>query len=42
MINATGPYSDLIRKLDDKNVKNRILPIAGTHIILGEDYGSKN
>lgn len=34
IINATGPYSDLIRRMDDPNVPVLIQPSAGAHIIL--------
>lgn len=37
VINATGPYSDKIRKLDDPSVKELCVPSAGVHAIF-PDY----
>jgi len=34
VVNATGPFSDAIRKMDDPDVANIIKPAAGTHVIL--------
>jgi len=33
VINATGPYADIIRKIDDNNCSNLIYASNGTHII---------
>lgn len=37
-INATGPYADIIRKLDDKDSNPIISPSIGTHITLPDYY----
>ncbi|KAL3894060.1 MAG: hypothetical protein SGCHY_005489 [Lobulomycetales sp.] len=34
VINATGPFCDAIRKMDDPAVENIVSPSAGTHLIL--------
>ena len=34
IVNATGPFADLIRKMDEPDCKNLISPSSGTHIIL--------
>jgi glycerol-3-phosphate dehydrogenase len=38
VINATGPFSDEIRKMADKNVKNIIVPSRGVHIVLDKKF----
>lgn len=38
VINATGPYTDTIRKFDDPTIKNICQPSSGIHIILPEYY----
>ena len=38
VINATGPFSDAIRKMDDPSVKNIIKGAAGVHIVLPDHY----
>ena len=37
VINATGPYSDIIRKMDDPSAKELCVPSAGVHAIF-PDY----
>ena len=37
-VNATGPFSDRIRKLDDPECKEFMVPSAGTHILLAKEY----
>ena len=34
VINATGPFADSIRKLDDQNVQEIVAPSSGVHVIL--------
>ncbi|KAI9716047.1 MAG: mitochondrial glycerol-3-phosphate dehydrogenase [Chrysothrix sp. TS-e1954] len=34
IINATGPFTDSIRKLDDQEVKEIVAPSSGVHVIL--------
>lgn len=34
IINATGPFSDCIRKMDDKNAPNMCIASCGVHITL--------
>ena len=38
VINATGPYTDSIRKMDDSSVKDIVAPSSGVHIILPGYY----
>ncbi|KAJ8918451.1 hypothetical protein NQ315_008148 [Exocentrus adspersus] len=38
VINATGPYTDCIRKMDDPSVKEICSPSSGVHIILPGYY----
>jgi glycerol-3-phosphate dehydrogenase len=38
VINATGVFSDSIRKMDDTNVKPIITPSRGTHIVLDKSF----
>ncbi|PRP80980.1 Glycerol-3-phosphate dehydrogenase SDP6 [Planoprotostelium fungivorum] len=38
VINATGPFSDSIRKMDDPEVQNIILPSSGVHVMLPNYY----
>ena len=40
VINATGPYTDSIRKMADENVKNICQPASGVHIVLPGYYRS--
>ncbi len=43
VINATGVFSDHIRKMADENVKNIIKPSSGIHIVIDKKYlPSKN
>lgn len=41
VINATGPFSDSIRKMDDPQVERMVVPSAGTHIILPDYYSPR-
>jgi glycerol-3-phosphate dehydrogenase len=36
VINATGPFSDSIRKMDDAQARDIIAPSAGVHIMLSD------
>lgn len=38
MINATGPFTDSIRKMDDPTVKSICAPSSGVHIVLPGYY----
>lgn len=38
IINATGPFTDGIRKLDDESVKEIVAPSSGVHVILPGYY----
>ncbi|KAI0015633.1 FAD dependent oxidoreductase-domain-containing protein [Xylariomycetidae sp. FL0641] len=38
IINATGPFSDAIRKLDDQECKEIVAPASGVHVILPGYY----
>jgi glycerol-3-phosphate dehydrogenase len=42
IINATGPFTDAIRKLDDANVKEIVAPSSGVHVILPGYYSPSN
>ena len=34
IINATGPFSDALRKMDDQQVKEIVAPSSGVHVVL--------
>ncbi len=38
VINATGVFSDSVRKMDEENVKPIIAPSRGTHIVLDKSF----
>jgi glycerol-3-phosphate dehydrogenase len=38
VINATGPFSDSIRKMDEPAADNMILPSSGVHVVLPNYY----
>ncbi len=38
VINATGVFTDSVRKMDDENVKSIIAPSRGTHIVLDKSF----
>lgn len=38
VINATGPFTDSIRKMDDQSVDNIVAPSSGVHVILPGYY----
>ena len=42
IINATGPFTDSIRKLDDENVQEIVAPSSGVHVILPGYYSPAN
>ncbi|KAG0247263.1 mitochondrial glycerol-3-phosphate dehydrogenase, partial [Linnemannia exigua] len=42
VINATGPFTDGIRKLDDPTIQSIVSPSAGVHIILPDYYSPGN
>ena len=38
VINATGPYTDFIRKMDNPEIKTICQPSSGVHIVLPDYY----
>ena len=42
IINATGPFTDSIRKLDDQKVQEIVAPSSGTHVILPGYYAPRD
>ncbi|CCG84733.1 protein of unknown function [Taphrina deformans PYCC 5710] len=38
LINATGPFTDAMRKMDDQSIEEIVAPSSGTHIILPGYY----
>ncbi|XP_073230331.1 glycerol-3-phosphate dehydrogenase, mitochondrial-like [Porites lutea] len=42
VVNATGPFTDAIRKMDDPTEKNICQPSSGVHIVLPEYYSPKD
>jgi glycerol-3-phosphate dehydrogenase len=42
IINATGPFTDGIRKLDDQNVQEIVAPSSGVHVVLPGYYSPSN
>ena len=42
VVNATGPFTDSIRKMDNQEVKEIVCPSTGTHIILPDYYSPAN
>ncbi|KAI9880979.1 MAG: mitochondrial glycerol-3-phosphate dehydrogenase [Pleopsidium flavum] len=42
IINATGPFTDSIRKMDDQKVEEIVAPSSGVHIILPGYYSPAN
>lgn len=38
VVNATGPFTDGVRKMEDKNANSMIVPSAGVHITLPDYY----
>ena len=42
VINATGPFTDSIRKLDDPSVTNIVAPSSGVHVILPGYFSPSN
>ncbi|WPT13202.1 Glycerol-3-phosphate dehydrogenase SDP6 [Picochlorum sp. SENEW3] len=42
VINATGPFTDDIRRMSDPNAKSMIMPSAGVHITLPDYYSPEN
>jgi len=42
IINATGPFTDDIRKMSDKESKSMIMPSSGVHITLPDYYSPEN
>ncbi|KAI7874127.1 DAO-domain-containing protein [Lichtheimia hyalospora FSU 10163] len=42
VINATGPFTDGLRKMDDKENLDIVAPSAGVHIILPNYYSPRN
>ncbi|KAI4714854.1 hypothetical protein J4E89_000536 [Alternaria sp. Ai002NY15] len=42
IINATGPFTDSIRKMDDQEVQEIVAPSSGVHVILPGYYSPSN
>ncbi|KAF2399235.1 glycerol-3-phosphate dehydrogenase [Trichodelitschia bisporula] len=42
VINATGPFTDSIRKMDDASVKEIVAPSSGVHVILPGYFSPSN
>lgn len=42
IINATGPFTDAIRIMDDASVKEIVAPSSGVHIVLPDYYSPRN
>jgi len=42
VINATGPFTDAIRKMDDPTVQEIVAPSSGVHIVLPGYYSPSN
>ena len=42
VVNATGPYTDSIRQLDDPTMSQICQPSAGVHIVLPDYYSPNN
>eukprot|EP00092_Neocalanus_flemingeri_P068932 GFUD01084346.1.p1 GENE.GFUD01084346.1~~GFUD01084346.1.p1 ORF type:complete len:724 (+),score=222.38 GFUD01084346.1:232-2403(+) len=42
VINATGPFTDSIRKMDDGQTRDIVCPSAGIHIMLPDYYSPSN
>ncbi|XP_008939167.1 PREDICTED: glycerol-3-phosphate dehydrogenase, mitochondrial-like, partial [Merops nubicus] len=42
VINATGPFTDSVRKMDDQEVPNICQPSAGVHIVMPGYYSPDN
>ncbi|KAI9370947.1 FAD dependent oxidoreductase-domain-containing protein [Aspergillus egyptiacus] len=42
IINATGPFTDSIRKMDEPGIKEIVAPSSGTHVILPGYYSPAN
>lgn len=38
VVNATGPFCDMVRRLDDPDAAPMITPSQGVHIVLGRDF----
>ena len=42
VVNATGPFTDSIRKMDNQNVGNICAPSAGVHVVLPGYYSPQS
>jgi glycerol-3-phosphate dehydrogenase len=42
IVNATGPFCDSIRKMDDQDVREIVAPSAGVHVVLPGYYSPAN
>ncbi len=42
VINATGPFTDAIRKMDDQTVQEIVAPSSGVHVVLPGYYSPSN
>ncbi|KAL4191738.1 hypothetical protein AMTRI_Chr07g31360 [Amborella trichopoda] len=41
IVNATGPFSDAVRKMADNDARDMICPSSGTHVVLPDYYSSQ-
>lgn len=42
IVNATGPFSDTIRKMDDPEAEELIVPAAGVHVVLPDHFSPES
>ena len=42
VVNATGPYTDAVRQMDDPSTKKICQPSSGVHIVLPDYYSPQN
>jgi glycerol-3-phosphate dehydrogenase len=42
IVNATGPFCDSIRKMDDQSIKEIVAPSSGVHVVLPGYYSPAN
>jgi glycerol-3-phosphate dehydrogenase len=38
VVNATGPYTDFVRQLDDTSIRKICQPSSGVHVVLPDYY----
>ncbi|KAL6055078.1 mitochondrial glycerol-3-phosphate dehydrogenase [Balamuthia mandrillaris] len=42
VVNATGPFADKLRKMDNKDCEDMVVPSAGVHVILPDYYSPQD